>query len=52
VQKCLPHLFATEEGKTRMKAMIPTYDVDIKNPSNADYYRTQARRASDLLQLA
>jgi malate dehydrogenase (quinone) len=52
VQKCLPHLLATEEGRARMKAMIPTYDVDIKNPSNADYYRAQARRASELLQLS
>jgi hypothetical protein len=33
-----------------MKSMIPTYDVDIKNPAHADYYRTQARRASQLLQ--
>ena len=52
VQKCLPHLVATEEGKARMKAMIPTYDIDIKNPAHADFYRAQARRASELLQLA
>lgn len=52
VQKCLPHLLATEEGKARLKAMIPTYDVDIKKPSNAGFYRTQAQRASELLQLA
>ncbi len=52
IQKCLPDLLATAEGKARMKAMIPTYDIDIKAPAQADYYRTQARRASELLRLA
>ncbi len=52
IQKCLPHLLSSEEGRARMKAMIPTYDIDIKKSENADYFRTQARRASELLQLA
>ncbi|HRI81502.1 MAG TPA: malate dehydrogenase (quinone) [Opitutaceae bacterium] len=52
IQKCFPHLLATPEGAARMKAMIPTYDVDIKKPENAAFYRTQAARASELLQLA
>lgn len=52
IQKCFPHLLATPEGAARMKAMIPTYDIDIKKPSNADYFRTQSQRASELLQLA
>lgn len=52
IQKCLPHLLATDEGKARMKAMIPTYDVDIKKPENAAFFREQSRRASELLQLA
>jgi malate dehydrogenase (quinone) len=52
IQKCFPHLLATPEGAARMKAMIPTYDVDIKKPENAVFYRTQAARASALLQLA
>ncbi|HTJ78019.1 MAG TPA: malate dehydrogenase (quinone) [Rariglobus sp.] len=52
IQKCLPHLLTTEEGKARMKAMIPTYDVDIKKTVNADFFLTQSRRASKLLQLA
>ncbi len=51
VQKCLPHLLETEEGRARMKAMIPTYDVDIKKPENAAFFREQSRRASELLQL-
>jgi malate dehydrogenase (quinone) len=52
VQKCLPHLLASAEGRARMKAMIPTYDVDIKNPANADYFKAQSRRAFELLQLS
>ncbi len=52
IQKCFPRLLSTEEGKARMKAMIPTYDVDIKKPENADLFRAQSRRASELLQLA
>jgi len=52
IQKCLPHLLESAEGKARMKAMIPTYDVDIKKPENALYFREQSRRASQLLQLA
>jgi malate dehydrogenase (quinone) len=51
IQKCLPHLLASDEGRARMKAMIPTYDVDIKNPANADFFRAQSRRASEILQL-
>jgi hypothetical protein len=31
--------------------MIPTWDVDIKKPENADFYRAHARRASEALQL-
>lgn len=52
VQKCLPHLLETEEARARMKAMIPTYDVDIKKAENADFYRAEAHRASAALQLA
>ncbi|MBS0630686.1 MAG: malate dehydrogenase (quinone) [Verrucomicrobia bacterium] len=52
IQKCFPQLLSTPEGKARMKAMIPTYDVDIKKPENAAFYRTQAARASTLLQLS
>jgi len=51
IEKCLPHLISTDEGKTRLKAMIPTCDIDIKKPENADTFRTQSRRASELLQL-
>jgi malate dehydrogenase (quinone) len=52
IEKCLPHLLTSAEGKARMKAMIPTYDVDIKKPENAAFFREQSQRASQLLQLA
>jgi malate dehydrogenase (quinone) len=52
VEKCLPHLLATPAGKARMKAMIPTYDVDIKKPENAAFFREQSLKASRLLQLS
>jgi len=51
VKQCFPHLLATPEGKARMKAMIPTWDEDIKLPENAGRYRELSRRASRLLQL-
>ncbi|MET0261734.1 MAG: malate dehydrogenase (quinone) [Rariglobus sp.] len=51
IQKCFPQLLGTEEGTARMKAMIPTYDVDIKKPENAAYFREQSNKASAALQL-
>lgn len=52
VKLCFPQLLASPEGAARMKEMIPTWDVDIKKPENAEFYRTHARRASEALQLA
>jgi hypothetical protein len=34
-----------------MKEMVPTYDVDIKAPENAEWFRQVSRDASRLLQL-
>jgi hypothetical protein len=51
VKLCLPHLIENPQGQARLKAMIPTWDVDIKKSENADFYRTHARRASQALQL-
>jgi malate dehydrogenase (quinone) len=51
VKLCLPHLIENPQGQARLKAMIPTWDVDIKKAENADFYRTHARRASQALQL-
>jgi len=52
VKKCFPDRLATPEGAARMKAMLPTWDVDIKRPENAAFFREHSRRATDLLQLA
>ncbi|WP_411827296.1 malate dehydrogenase (quinone) [Luteolibacter sp. AS25] len=51
VKKCFPELLETEEGKARMKALIPVWDVDIKKPENADYYRETAAKATAQLGL-
>ncbi len=51
VKKCFPQLLETAEGQERMKHLIPTWDVDIKLPENADYYREVAATATERLQL-
>ncbi len=52
IQKCLPHLLESPEGKARMKEMIPTFGVDIKLPENAPFFREAAKKALQNLQLA
>jgi malate dehydrogenase (quinone) len=51
IRTCFPQLLASSEGQARMKAMIPTYDEDIKLPQNADRYRELSRKANRMLQL-
>lgn len=51
VKRCFPELLASPEGRARMKEMIPTYDVDIKLPENAGYYREISRKTDVTLQL-
>ena len=51
IQKCFPELLASETGRARLKAMIPTYDVDIKLPENAAFFKTHSDRAEKILQL-
>ncbi len=52
IKQCFPQLLATAEGKARMKAMIPTYDVDIKLPENAAFFKTHSDKAEKILGLA
>ncbi|HWA10080.1 MAG TPA: malate dehydrogenase (quinone) [Opitutaceae bacterium] len=52
IKLCFPQLLQSPEGKARMKAMIPTYDVDIKLPQNAAYFEEMHRKANQILQLA
>ena len=51
ITQCFPHLLQSTEGRARMKAMIPTYDVDIKRSENAAFFREVHHRASQSLGL-
>jgi malate dehydrogenase (quinone) len=51
IKMCFPELLQSSEGKARMKAMIPIYDVDIKRPENAAYFEEVHRKANQILQL-
>jgi malate dehydrogenase (quinone) len=52
IKACFPQLLENAAGRARMKEMIPTYDVDIKLPENAGYFREVRRRTDEILQLA
>lgn len=51
VRMCFPDLLASPTGHKRLKAMIPTYDEDLKLPENADRYRKVSQKANKLLHL-
>jgi malate dehydrogenase (quinone) len=51
VKACFPHLLANAEGHARMKAMIPTFDQDLKAPEQAGYFQEIARRSRTILGL-
>ncbi len=51
VQTCLPHLLASSEGRERMRQMIPTFDIDLKQPGNASLFETSTREATERLHL-
>ncbi len=51
IRKCFPALLASPEGHARMKAMIPTFDLDIKLPENAEQFREYSERADVILGL-
>ena len=51
IQTCFPENLRTTEGHARMKAMIPTFDVDLASPAaTADHARRSAQ-IDALLQL-
>ena len=52
IKRCFPQLLESPEGKARMKEMIPSYDVDLKLPENANYFREVSRTADRQLGLA
>ncbi len=45
IKKCLPHLLRTDEGKTAMKKMIPSYDEDLRAPQSAVRFQELDRQA-------
>jgi malate dehydrogenase (quinone) len=51
IQKCFGELLASESGSRAMKEMIPSYDIDLKLPSNADLYRQLDGQAEKNLNL-
>jgi malate dehydrogenase (quinone) len=52
IRMCFADLLKRPEAHARMKEMLPTYDVDLKLPENAERFRDVGRRAEELLQLA
>ena len=51
IKTCFPKLLSSPEGYARMKAMIPTFDEDLKLPANAARFREVNRVSDELLQL-
>ena len=51
IKLCFPNLIQDPAAKARLKEMIPTWDVDIKLPENAAFFRKVHQTAFDLLQL-
>ena len=51
VQTCLPHMLASAEGRERMRQMIPTFDIDLKQPGNVALFEKNNREASEKLQI-
>ena len=52
IQTCLPHLLETAEGRARMKAMIPTYDLDLKKAEGAECFYETAAKSNAILGLS
>lgn len=51
VEQCMPELLLSPAGRDRMRAIVPTYGVDIKQPQNAGYYQRASENADRALQL-
>ena len=51
IKKCFPELLANPDGRSRMKAMIPTYDEDIKLSANSERFYAVHQQAIEILQL-
>jgi len=51
IQRCFPEILRTPEGQARMKAMLPTFDVDLGQPSVAAAYAPRSAAIDHILQL-
>ena len=39
IKRCFADLLSSEQGHQRMKAMVPSYDQDLRDPALADRQR-------------
>lgn len=51
IQRCMPHLLSGSAGAERARAMVPTFGIDLKDPDQAEVYRTASAHATRILQL-
>jgi malate dehydrogenase (quinone) len=51
IRNCFGDLLKSSEGAARMKAMIPTYDLDLKQPGQAEFFHQVHATARKNLQL-
>lgn len=51
IRTSLPDLLATTDGRTRLRQMIPTYDEDLRSPTNAGRFEETSRAAGEVLGL-
>jgi malate dehydrogenase (quinone) len=51
IKTCLPHLLSSDNGKQRMRQMIPTFDCDLKQAGNASLFEKTSREAMEQLHL-
>lgn len=52
IRKSFPDLLAGDEGVARMRQLIPTFDMNLKDPAAADQFRELAKPARERLGLA
>lgn len=51
IKLCFPELLQSPEGKARMDSLIPTWDLDIKDPKNAERFAELQQEANQKLGL-
>ena len=51
IKDCLPELLRSDDGARRMKQMVPTHDVDLKDPDCLKLFHETHRKCDRDLQL-